>query len=69
MRLAVCLLVLVSNGLNELADGGRLDAIIRRINGRLNGRTDRLTLRAKVSAGWRDLALAVRKAYLRDLDR
>lgn len=33
-----------TNGLNRLADGGRFEAITRRINGGLNGQDDRLAL-------------------------
>lgn len=32
------------NGLNALADAGRLDQITRRINGGLNGHSDRVSL-------------------------
>jgi putative chitinase len=38
-----------SNGLNELADAGQFEAITRRINGGLNGQSDRLKLWAKAS--------------------
>jgi putative chitinase len=39
-----------SHGLNELADAGRFDDITRRINGGLNGQTERLALWAKAKA-------------------
>jgi putative chitinase len=32
------------NGLNELADSGLFDKITRRVNGGLNGNTDRVAL-------------------------
>lgn len=38
------------NGLNELADAGQFDAITRRINGGLNGQSERLKLWARASA-------------------
>lgn len=39
-----------SNGLNELADAGRFEAITQRINGGLNGQSDRLKLWMKALA-------------------
>ncbi|SDI15600.1 glycoside hydrolase family 19 protein [Pseudomonas panipatensis] len=39
-----------ANGLSDLADAGRFDDITRRINGGLNGQTERLALWAKAKA-------------------